>query len=343
MNARTRCIQAVLATCLAILAVSATAQDAPSANNTAEVTPADRQAERTVEAKLETRPALKEVDAEVSSGVATLSGDVPTQPDRKQASDLAADTPGIATVKNRTELDPDLRVRFKAALTEVEAKLVRLTARIPLLIMALLIVMLSVWLGGVLSRRLRLVKRLSNRNPYMDGLLRSVVRGLVVLGGLLLALDLLGATALVGAVLGSAGVVGLVLGFAFKDIAENYIAGILLSVRQPFNPGDTVRIDSHEGRVVALTSRTTQLMTGDGNHLSLPNGVVFKSVMLNFTRNPKRRFDFTTNIATGHSWHAAMDIGIAALRKIEGVLDDPSPSALILELNNDAATLRFMG
>lgn len=343
MNARTRCLQAVLATCLAVLAVSATAQDAPSANNTAEVTPADRQAERTVEAKLETRPALKEVDAEVSSGVATLSGDVPTQPDRKQASDLAADTPGIATVKNRTELDPDLRVRFKAALTEVEAKLVRLTARIPLLIMALLIVMLSVWLGGVLSRRIRLVKRLSNRNPYMDGLLRSVVRGLVVLGGLLLALDLLGATALVGAVLGSAGVVGLVLGFAFKDIAENYIAGILLSVRQPFNPGDTVRIDSHEGRVVALTSRTTQLMTADGNHLSLPNGVVFKSVMLNFTRNPKRRFDFTTNIATGHSWHAAMDIGIAALRKIEGVLDDPAPSALILELNNDAATLRFMG
>ena len=146
--------------------MSATAQDAPSANNTAEVTPADRQAERTVEAKLETRPALKEVDAEVSSGVATLSGDVPTQPDRKQASDLAADTPGIATVKNRTELDPDLGVRFEAALTEVEAKLVRLTARIPLLIMALLIVMLSVWLGGVLSRRIRLVKRLSNRNPY---------------------------------------------------------------------------------------------------------------------------------------------------------------------------------
>lgn len=343
MNTRTRCLHVVLATWLAMVTMSAAAQEAPAASDTAAVTPADRQAERRVEAKLDARPALQEVEADVSSGVATLSGEVPTQPDRKQASDLAADTPGIATVQNRTELDPDLRVRFKAALDEVEAKLMRLAARIPLLVMALLIVLLSVWLGGVLSRNLRFVKRLSNHNPYMDGLVRSVVRGLVVLGGSLLALDLLGATSLVGAVLGSAGVVGLVLGFAFKDIAENYIAGILLSLRRPFSPGDLVRIDQHEGRVVALTSRTTQLMTVEGNHLMLPNGVVFKSVLLNYTRNPKRRFDFATNVATGRSWHAAMDVGIRTLRGIDGVLDDPAPTALIQDLANDAATLRFMG
>ena len=172
---------------------------------------------------------------------------------------------------------------------------------------------------------------------------RSVVRGLVVLGGSLLALDLLGATSLVGAVLGSAGVVGLVLGFAFKDIAENYIAGILLSIRRPFSPGDLVKIDAHEGRVVALNSRATQLMTLDGNHLLLPNSLVFKSVMLNFSRNPKRRFEFSTNIATGRSWHDAMDRGIETLRGIDGVLDDPAPSALIETLSNDSATLRFMG
>lgn len=158
-----------------------------------------------------------------------------------------------------------------------------------------------------------------------------------------MALDLLGATTLVGALLGSAGVVGLVLGFAFKDIAENYIAGILLSIRRPFNPGDMVRIDSHEGRVVALTSRATQLMTPDGNHLLLPNALVFKSVMLNYTRNPNRRFDFTTNVATGRSWNKAMDIGIQTLRGIDGVLADPAPTALIQDLANDAATLRFAG
>ena len=177
----------------------------------------------------------------------------------------------------------------------------------------------------------------------MDGLLRWIVQGVVTLGGVLIALDLLGATALVGAVLGSAGVVGLVLGFAFKDIAENYIAGVLLSIRRPFNPGDLVRIDSHEGRVVALNSRATQLMTLDGSHLQLPNSLVFKSVMLNYSRNPNRRFDFTTNVSVGQSWHAAMEQGIAAIAGVDGVLAKPAPSALIKDLSDGHASLQFFG
>ena len=186
----------------------------------------------------------------------------------------------------------DLTGRFLTALDQVQAKLVTLAASAPLLLVAIGIVLVSLWLGGFLSRHMRLVTRFSHSNPYMDGLLRNIVKFLVGLAGVLAALDLLGATSLVGAVLGSAGVVGLVLGFAFKDIAENYVAGILLSLRQPFSPGDSVRVDTHEGKVVALTSRVTVLMTVDGNHLQLPNALVFKSVLLNYSRNPKRRFEF---------------------------------------------------
>lgn len=310
---------------------------------TTPATPADQQAEQKLSANLDKEPALQKVEAEVSSGVATLSGEVPAQPDRQEAGNIAAATPGVKNVQNQIALDPDLSLRFSIAMSEAKGKLVRLVANLPLLLVAVLVVMLSVWLGGVLGRHLPIVSRISKRNPYMENLLRSIVRGVVILAGVLMALDLLGATALVGAVLGSAGVVGLVLGFAFKDIAENYVAGILLSIRRPFNPGDMVRIDSYEGRVVALTSRATQLMTADGNHLLLPNGLVFKSVMLNYSHNPKRRFDFTTNVATGRSWNKAMDIGIQTMRGIDGVLDDPAPTALIQDLANDAATLRFAG
>ncbi|RZA18699.1 MAG: mechanosensitive ion channel family protein [Lysobacteraceae bacterium] len=233
--------------------------------------------------------------------------------------------------------------RFAQALDQVQAKLVQLVASAPLLLVAVLIVLLSLSLGGFLSRRMRVVTRLSRSNPYMDGLLRNIVKTLVVLAGVLVALDLLGATSLVGAVLGSAGVIGLVLGFAFKDIAENYVAGILLSLRQPFSPGDSVRIDNHEGKVVALTSRATVLMTADGSHLQLPNGLVFKSVLLNFSRNPKRRFEFETTVEARASWHQAMDLGIASIASLDGVLAAPAPSALIRNLSNDGATLQFHG
>ncbi len=233
--------------------------------------------------------------------------------------------------------------QFDKAFAQVEAKLVKLVANAPLLVLAILIVLLALWLGGFVSRHMRVLTRISRSNPYMDGLLRSTVKTAVVLAGVLVALDLLGATSLVGAVLGSAGVVGLVLGFAFKDIAENYIAGVLLSLRQPFAPGDHVRIDNHEGKVVALTSRATVLMTMDGNNLQLPNSLVFKSVLLNYSRNPKRRFDFETNIDARASWNQAMDAGVAAMVAVDGVLAQPAPSALIRSLSNDGATLQFSG
>ena len=235
----------------------------------------------------------------------------------------------------------NLYVRFAAALDLMETKLVKLVASAPLLLVAILIVLFSIWFGSFMARRMRVLTRIARSNPYMDGLLRGIVRGLITLAGVLVALDLLGATSLVGAVLGSAGVVGLVLGFAFKDIAENYIAGVLLSLRRPFSPGDTVRIDVHEGKVVALTSRATVLMTFDGNHLQLPNSLVFKSVLLNFSRNPHRRFEFETSISAQGSWHRAMDTGVAALASVDGVLADPAPNVLIKSLADSGAVLLF--
>src|SRR3546814_6522946 len=112
-----------------------------------------------------------------------------------------------------------------------------IATRGPLLLVAILIVLVFAWVAGLLSRNLGML-RLRTDNPYMDGLIRRSVQVVVILIGLLLALNLLGLSALMGAVLGSAGVIGLALGFAFKDIAENYIAGVLLSVRKPFSPGD---------------------------------------------------------------------------------------------------------
>ncbi len=236
-----------------------------------------------------------------------------------------------------------LSERFLAALEQVQDKLLHLLAQSPLLLLAILIVLVAIWLGGITGRRMRVLRRISQSNPYMEGLLRNGVQGLIGLAGVLLALDLLGASSLLGAVLGSAGVVGLVLGFAFKDIAENYVAGVLLSLRQPFAPGDSVRIDSHEGKVIALTSRATVLMTIEGNHLQLPNALVFKSVLLNYSRNPQRRFDFNLMVGHGASLHAVLDSGIAAIAAIDGVLADPAPNGLVLGLDNDGANLRFSG
>lgn len=303
----------------------------------------DATIQREVARQLHANSDLQKVSVRVTGGVATLNGQVVDMPQRQAAEDIAGSVQGVRQVNDQILLDPDLPVRIRSAVDELKGKLVRLVVSLPLLLLAIVVIWLSVWLGGVISRRMQLVKRLSRRNPYMDGLLRNIVKTLVILAGVLIALNLLGATSLVGAVLGSAGVVGLALGFAFKDIMENYISGILLSIRQPFAPGDLVSIDGNEGVVVALTSRVTVLMTGNGLNLQLPNALVFKSVITNYTCNPRRRFDFSTNVGTASSWASAMDLGIAALAKVEGVLPDPAPAASISAVSDNAATIQYTG
>lgn len=217
-----------------------------------------------------------------------------------------------------------------------------LLRKIPLLILAMLVMLIAQWVSRFVANRLHLLNIRSD-NPYMSGLVKTVVRSAILLIGILISLDLLGMTSVVGAVLGSAGVVGLVLGFAFRDIAENYIAGILLSVRRSFEPGDTVSIDGREGKVISVNSRATVLMTFDGNQLQIPNSLVFKSVILNYSRNPKRRFEFTTAIDVSQSIRRTGAAGLAAIADIDGVLDDPAPSWLVVENGQNGIVLKFYG
>lgn len=262
------------------------------------------------------------------------------------APELHAQTPA-ATSPAQPDLldlpaDTNVAKRLDFAFGNATDKLLKLVSAAPLLLVAILIVMIASWLGGFISRRLHWL-RLRTDNPYLDGMLRGAVKIVIVLSGVVIALDMLDATALVSAVLGSAGVVGLVMGFAFKDIAENYIAGILLSLRRPFAPGEHVKIDGNEGRVVALSSRATQLMTLEGNELRLPNALVFKAIILNYSRNPKRRFDFSITIDGAQSIHASQELAMGHIATIDGVLDDPKPSWTVVEYTPAGIVLRFFG
>jgi len=321
--------------------LSKPAKDAAAA--TAATDPAaDRTARDQLATRLREAGGLEAVIPSVTNGVVTLDGIVRGEQQRKAAAAIAASVPGIVKVDNRIELHTSLSTRLRAAFDLMVAKLIHLLVATPLLLVAVAIVLLASWIGGFFANRLHWL-RIKSSNPYMDDLLRRVVQGIAVLIGILIALDLLGAASLVGAVLGSAGVVGLVVGFAFRDIAENYVSGVLLSLRRPFSPGDHVMIDTREGKVVSLSSRATVLMTMDGNELLIPNAMVFKSVMLNYSQNPKRRFEFTMTIDVSESIGKSQELGLAEIAKVPGVLDDPAPSSVVQDFTPAGIVLRFFG
>lgn len=234
------------------------------------------------------------------------------------------------------------RFEFEIAAQRLLQESYALIAGLPLLVLAVLVTWLGVSAGRWLSRR-TLLDRLAGSNPFLRDLARTTVRWLAAAAGVIVALEIMDATALVGAVLGTAGVLGVVLGFAFKDTLENYLAGILMSLRQPFAPRDHVVINGHEGFVVAMTSRATILFTLDGNHLRLPNAMVFRSVTLNYTRNPSRRFQFDIGVGVGEDLLAAQRIGVERMKSVDGVLREPPPRAYITALGDSNVQLRFFG
>lgn len=277
--------------------------------------------------------ALGDVAVTVDAGVVELSGKVGSSDERDRANAIAERTDGVVAVENAIEVSNEVVPRLSDALQTGVDRLTAVASFLPLLAIALLIVAgfgivaRSVWRNNHLFTR-------TIDNPFLGSLLRQITGFAVLMVGILTALELLDATAIVGAVLGAAGVAGLAIGFAFRDTIENYIAGILLSLRQPFSPHDFVAVEGYEGHVARLTNRATVLVTLDGNYVRIPNARVFQGVLVNYSRNPLRRFEFQVGIGTDVDIAAAQDLARRTLGAMRAVLDEPEPLVTVAELGD---------
>ncbi len=285
---------------------------------------------------------LADIEAVVRSGVVHLTGSAPTAAASERATAIADALPGVVYVDNGIDDAPPASARVAPLLDRAEARARELLAHLPILGLAILAALPFFVLAAVL-RRWEAPFKLFVRRQLIRSIVQRIVANVVIIGGILVALDVLEATAIVGAVLGAAGLAGIAIGFAFQDIAENYLASILLSVRRPFAAGDSVKIGEQEGVVVGLNTRETLLMTYEGNHLSLPNATVFKSEILNYTRNPRRQFNFLVGIGTEVDLTAAQSLGVSTLRQTPGVVVDPPPFSRVEELADFTVNVRFHG
>jgi small conductance mechanosensitive channel len=287
-------------------------------------------------------PGLTRVDVVVDAGVVRLVGSVLNGDTRRRAVQLASETEGVVFVDDRITESTSLEEQLQPTWDRLQGMGYGVVAKLPLLAVALLIVILAFWLGARLASWGG-PAFLTTRNPFLQGLIRRFVQSLVVVVGIILALDLLDATALVGALVGTAGLAGLAIGFAFKDIVENYLAGTILALRQPFAKNDHIRVDQFEGKVVRLTPRETILMSLDGNHIRLPNALIFRSPLVNFTRNPLRRFAFMLGLGTNDDLVQARRVAVHALVVMDGVLNDPAPQAIVMDVGDSTVTVEVSG
>ncbi|PID36010.1 MAG: mechanosensitive ion channel protein MscS [Rhodobacterales bacterium] len=284
----------------------------------------------------------EDVTVAVSEGVVSLRGTILFADKLEELDGLVSRVEGVVAIENEVALSASVTDRLAPVLERLVSRVKQGVAYLPLAAIALLAAFLMVWFGFFLARLRQPWDRLAP-NAFIADIYRMVIRLMGMLAGVVVALDILGATALLSTVLGAAGIIGLAIGFAVRDTVENFIASVLLSIRQPFRPNDAVEIGGDEGNVIRLTSRATILLSFDGNHIRIPNSTVFKSRVVNYSRNPERRFGFELGVAYGTDLAAARRLGEETIAALPFVLDKPAVSSWITEPGDSAVGIRFVG
>ncbi len=280
------------------------------------------------------------VSVAVDAGIVTLTGEVLDAGRVARLDRLANRVEGVVEVQNKVTETTDVAERLNPVVERFKSRLVQTVSWLPLVAVAGVAALAIGWLGTWLARRRQPWDRIAP-NPFIAEILRQVVRLAFWLAAIVIALDILGATALLGTFLGAAGIMGIALGFAVRDTVENFIASVMLSLRQPFRPNDLIELEGHLGRVIRLTSRATTLLSLDGNHIRIPNSTVFKAQIVNYTRNPERRFTFDLAVDAGVALHDVRLLGLATLRDLPFTLDEPSPGVWVQEVRDSHVVLRF--
>lgn len=278
----------------------------------------------------------------VTSGIVTLQGTTLSAADAARLNDLVGRVEGVVAIENEVSETTDVVERLNPAVDRFRGRLIQLVSYLPLLAVALTAFLLVVTAGFLLARLRQPWNRLAP-NGFIADIYRQIIRLLFIVSGIVVALDILDATRLLSTILGAAGIVGLAIGFAVRDTVENFIASIMLSVRQPFRPNDAVEINGDEGKVIRLTSRATILLSFDGNHIRIPNATVFKSRIVNYTRNAERRFLFDIGVAPDTDLARALSVAEEVLEGLPFLLASPAPAVWTQEVGDSTITLRVTG
>ncbi len=187
--------------------------------------------------------------------------------------------------------------------------------------------LLGSWIGGFVKRRLAI----RTGDPLMSKFLGQAIKYILVIVAIMLALEASGLGAIATGILTAAGASAVVLGFAFKDIGQNFIAGIIMAFSRPFDVDDTVQIDDNFGKVKALEFRYTKLKTFDGKDVYIPNSDVLTKPVTNYTEDGFFRWDFNIGIAYEDNIEGAKETVLKALRKEPNVIEDKEHENFVIE------------
>ena len=301
----------------------------------------DEEIRKRVQSVLEATQWFQHAGVRVQSGIVFLEGVAGTEAEKKWAGDLARNTQDVVAVANRMTVPQPSMWDMGPATNGLRTMSRDFIRSLPFLAVGVLILFISLFGASLAARGMRgfLDKRIAAR------LLRNVIArasGVIVfLFGVYVILRVLGLTQLALTIVGGTGLIGLAVGIAFRDITENFLASVFLSIQRPFETTDLIEVAGVTGYVQQLNMRTTVLMNLSGNLVQIPNATVYKSNLRNYSTNCNRREDFGIGIGYDDVISEAQEITRKVLAGHPAVLKDPEPLVLVDNLGSSTVNLRI--
>jgi len=215
----------------------------------------------------------------------------------------------IAFEKFRSLIDEKLQQWLEAGVKHV-----------PNIVVAIIIAILFAIIARIVGKVTQNILRKTLDSRQIADLLSAIIKVCVLLAGMFVALDFLGLQGTVTSLLAGAGIIGLAIGFAFQDMSENFIAGIAMGIRKPFQIGDIIEADNVFGTVKAINLRNTLVETFFGQLEIVPNKILFRNVLTNYTTNGIRRIEIPVGISYADDPEIAADVIVRALNQCDFII-----------------------
>jgi small conductance mechanosensitive channel len=227
-----------------------------------------------------------------------------------------------------------------AAWEKIQGMIDGLIVMLPNLVLALIVFVLFVVVARFIRNLVRRVTR-NRRNARNLGLvLGRLAQGSIVLIGLFVALSIVLPSFKAGDLIQLLGISSVAIGFAFRDILQNFLAGILILLTEPFQIDDQIVFKEFEGTVENIQTRATTIRTYDGRRIVIPNSELFTNSLTVNTAFENRRLEYDIGIGYGDDIARAKQLILEAIHETEGVLSQPAADAIVVDLAESTVNIR---
>ena len=228
---------------------------------------------------------------------------------------------------------------LSSATEKVQGMLESAIRLLPNIAIGVVVFIIFIILGKLIRGFIR--RRTKDKETRNIGLVFGrLAQSVLIILGLLVAASIVLPNFAPADILASLGIGGVAIGFAFKDILQNFLAGILILLTEPFQLDDQIIFGDYEGTVERIETRATSIRTYDGRRVVIPNAELFtNSVMVN-TAYDRRRLEYDIGIGYGDDIQTAKKVILDVLAEHGEVLESPNPEAIVVELAGSTINIR---